>query len=140
MPDRPTLSELIAAARGHLEAHVIPTLKASGDQRLYFQTLVAANVLAIAEREIAHSRAHLLQDWALHDQLDSAAHPLPDDPQAVQAALAERDARLAAAIRAGAYDDDPRLLDLLIARTTRALEIANPRLLLTLIAEMGQPS
>lgn len=138
MPDRPNVSELIAAARGHLEAHVIPALKASGDQRLYFQTLVAANVLAIAEREIAHSRDHLLQDWALHDQLDGAAQPLPDDPQAALTALAERDARLAAAIRAGAYDGDPRLLDLLIARTTRALEIANPRLLMTLIAEMGR--
>lgn len=138
MPDRPTLTELIAAARGHLETHVIPALKAAGDQRLYFQTLVAVNVLAIAEREIAHGREHLLQDWALHDQLDGAAQPLPDDPRAAQTALFERDARLAAAIRAGAYDNDPRLIDLLIARTTRALEIANPRLLLTLIAEMGQ--
>lgn len=138
MPDRPTLDELIAAARGHLEAHVIPAIKAAGDQRLYFQTLVAANILAIAEREIAHGWGHLLEDWALHEALTGSDQPLPADPGAARTALTARDEHLAAAIRAGAYDDDPRLLDLLIGRTTRALEIANPRLLLALIAELGR--
>ena len=46
MNDRPTAAELLAAARQFLEAELIPTL---GDARLRFQTLVAANVLAIAK-------------------------------------------------------------------------------------------
>lgn len=138
MNDRPTLPELIAAVRGHLETHVIPALKAGGDPRLYFQTLIAANLLAIAGREIDGGHAHRLATWhelAIWDA-QHETYP-PADPAAFEAALAARDAALCASIRTGALDDDPALLDALIGRATRGLEIANPRLLLTLITELG---
>src|SRR5690242_14430603 len=49
MNDRPTAAELVFAVREHLEGELIPTL---ADPRLRFQTLVAANVLRIVEREL----------------------------------------------------------------------------------------
>jgi len=51
--DRPDVSELIDAVRQHLEQQVIPAVK--DDPKLYFQTLVAANVLKIAGRDLALS-------------------------------------------------------------------------------------
>ena len=50
MYDHPTAAELIAAAHMQLEQQVIPTIT---EPRLRFQTLVAANVLAIATILIA---------------------------------------------------------------------------------------
>jgi hypothetical protein len=48
MMDRPTGPKLVSAVRRFLENELIPT---QTDARLRFQTLIAANVLAIAERE-----------------------------------------------------------------------------------------
>ena len=61
MIDRPTLAELIDAARMHMETNVIPAVRE--DRKLYFRTLVAINVLKIAERELelAFVRALALQ-------------------------------------------------------------------------------
>src|SRR5207302_6017650 len=59
MNDRPTAVELVAAARQYLERELIPTLS---DARLRFQTLVAANVLSIVERELQTEEDHLLQE------------------------------------------------------------------------------
>jgi hypothetical protein len=50
MNDRPTAQELIEAARLYLEKELLPALS---DARLRFQTLVAANVLSVAGRELA---------------------------------------------------------------------------------------
>jgi hypothetical protein len=47
--DRPTPAELIEAVREFIEAEILPTVD---DHRLRFRTLVAANALAIAGREL----------------------------------------------------------------------------------------
>ncbi|MFN8531896.1 MAG: DUF6285 domain-containing protein, partial [Anaerolineae bacterium] len=59
--DRPTLTELIDAVRTHLESALIPAVK--GDARLYFQTLIAINLLKTAEREIQLRPAQQQMAW-----------------------------------------------------------------------------
>lgn len=51
MTDRPSLEELIDAVRQHIETALLPLVR--GEPKLYFQTLVALNLLRIATREIA---------------------------------------------------------------------------------------
>ncbi len=62
MNDRPTAQELVDAVRLFLEKELLPGLT---DARLRFQTLVAANVLAVAGREMAGEEALLHEEWRL---------------------------------------------------------------------------
>lgn len=136
MTDRPTLSELIEAVQLHLETQVIPAIKA--EPKLYYQTLVAINVLKIAGRELRHGYEQVRAEWMRLNALTGVELPLPPDPVAAGAALAERDAWLCDAIRAGAFDEADRraaLLAHLLARAAGALEIANPRFLAILAEE-----
>ncbi len=100
MTDRPTLEQLIEAVQQHLEAQVIPAVRA--DQRLYFQTLVAINALKIAGRELAAGPTPDLREWEDLDRLHST--PPTPAPQALKTALAARRQTVCAAIRAGQYD------------------------------------
>jgi hypothetical protein len=60
MQDRPTALELLRAVREFLEADVLPSLEG----RRRFHGLVAANVLGIVERELAHPPVtHPGDDW-----------------------------------------------------------------------------
>jgi hypothetical protein len=135
MHDRPTTLELIAAVRQHLEKELIPTLT---DARLRFQTLVAANVLAIAEREGAREEEQLQEEWKwLGDLIDlpgAAPHRLSELRQRVH----EANQRLCQAIRTGDFDEEPDwlLLSRVLRRIVeRKLEIANPRYLASFRAE-----
>jgi hypothetical protein len=129
MNDRPTAAELIAAARQHLEAELIPTLT---DARLRFQTLVAVNVLAIVERELGLEEEHLLQEWQwLADLLDLQG-PAPQRLAALRQAVRQANEALCRQIRQGRFDERSRLLALsrqLRPIVERKLEIANPRYL-----------
>lgn len=125
MYDRPTLPELIAAARLHLETAVLPITRGV-HHKLYFQTLVAINVLRVAERQIALGAGHFRAEWTRLDML-TGIQALPDDPDAWQAALTERNVRLCAEIRAGMYDDNRALFAHLVACATEQLEVANPK-------------
>src|SRR5437868_14205997 len=87
MNDRPTAVELIAAARVYLEQELIPTLT---DARLRFQTLVAANVLAIAERDLATEEAHLAEEWRLLSKLLNVADTAPDQLSALRHGVLEK--------------------------------------------------
>lgn len=128
MNDRPTLEELIEAARMHLETHVIPAIK--GDARLYFQTLVAVNVLRVAERELVVGYAHLQAEWRRLDQLEGGEQPVPASPAEALNALRARNAALAARIRAGDYDaESGALFAHLLATVRESLEVANPKFL-----------
>lgn len=129
MYDRPNLSELIDATRGHLEANIIPAIKA--DPKLYFQTLVAINVLKIAERELALKWKHFHAEWSRLDALYGTVTPIPPDPADAEAALTARLATLSDHIREGYFSPDQQaaLLAHLLAQTTDALEIANPKFL-----------
>jgi hypothetical protein len=138
MNDRPSAAELVAAARQFLEAELIPTLT---DARLRFQTLVAANVLAVVEREWATEEAHLREDWQflaeLRDVPGSAPQRLPDLRQAVR----EMNQELCERIRRGEFDDPSGFLALArqLRRTVeRKLEVANPRYLAAFQADAGE--
>lgn len=133
MYDRPTAAELIEAARLHLEQQVIPVVKAA-NHKLYFQTLVAINVMKIVERELALSAGHGRAEWSRLNML-MGEQPLPTDIAAFSAALASRNAHLCAAIRAGDFDENRVLFSHLKATTIEQLEVANPKFLATLAAE-----
>lgn len=125
MYDRPSLPELIAAARQHLESAVIPFTKTI-HHKLYFQTLVAVNVLRVAERELALAGGHFQAEWSRLNMLlgDEVA---PCDPLERAHALRRRNAALCAAIRSGQYDDSAALFSHLKACATEQLEVANPK-------------
>lgn len=133
MYDRPTAPELLQAVRQHLETNLIPLARQT-HFKLYFQTLVANNVLKIVEREIRLGEGHLRAEWSrLNMLLDSV--PPPESVQALRAQLAERNAALCRAIRAGEWDDSDLLFEHLKSTARAQLEVANPRFLQMLRAE-----
>jgi hypothetical protein len=129
MYDQPTATELLAAARAHLEQHVVAALS---DQRLRFQTLVAANVLAIVERELALADARLAAAWCRMAALEGAVDAVPPAGPALRAAVEAQTQRMCERIRAGAYDQDAArgaLLAHLRQTAIEELEVSNPRYL-----------
>ncbi|HMC88285.1 MAG TPA: DUF6285 domain-containing protein [Gemmataceae bacterium] len=129
MNDRPNTAELIAAARVYLEQELIPTLT---DARLRFQTLVAANVLAIAERDLATEEAHLAEEWRLLSKLLNVADTAPDQLSALRHGVLEKNRLLCQSILAGDFDEKSKFLELcrqLRVIVERKLEVANPRYL-----------
>ncbi|GAB4512829.1 MAG: DUF6285 domain-containing protein [Anaerolineae bacterium] len=138
MYDRPTLEELIEAARLHIESTVVPAVR--GDAKLYFQTLVAINVLKIAGRELQLGDEHAHAEWERLNVLERVEQPIPSRLPEIKAALAARNAGLSTAIRAGVYDADPNALFAHLKATVSAqLEVANPRFLKTLMDEEANP-
>lgn len=120
MIDRPVGPELLSAVRKFLESELIPV---QTDARLRFQTLVAANVLAIAEREWQHSAAQLTKEW----QWIRRWVPEGEFTE-LRPALYE----LCQRIGAGEFDDPKRFAALAadVRRSVeRKLEISNPRYL-----------
>ena len=123
MNDRPTAAELIDAVRGYLEKELLPALT---DARLRFQTLVAANVLAVAGRELASEPASLQEEWGVLDAL--LGHE--ERPAIVKPAIERRNRELCERIRAGDFDEVERFRELaqvLRHVVMRKLEVANPR-------------
>jgi Domain of unknown function (DUF6285) len=113
--DRPTLSELLEAVRGYLNAEVVP---AARDRRARFRALIAANVLAIAQREIANAAGDAAAEAVALEQLGYAGAD-PDEARR----------RLCDEIRAGRYDDPERFgaaLAFARASVVRKLAVANP--------------
>lgn len=139
MFDRPTLAELIDAARMHMETQVVPAVRE--DRKLYFRTLVAINVLKIAERELELGAGYAAQAWERLNEIEGVQMPLPQNEKALREGLAERHAALSARIRAGNYDtgDNTGLFEHLKASTVAQLEIANPKYLQRLAAEDANP-
>ena len=127
MQDRPTLTELLDAVRGFLEKDVVPAL----DGTAKFHARVAANVLAIAARELALEPGQLADEWARLDALLGPA-PRPAEAAAQRAALQERNEALCARIRAGEADAEPfrAAVRAHVEATVREkLAVANPKLL-----------
>jgi hypothetical protein len=128
MFDHPTAAELIAAARMQLEQQIIPSI---AEPRLRYQTLVAANVLAIVERELTGAEAHLAAAWRRAANLNGDAADQPAG-EMLRAAVAAQSRRLCEDIRAGVCDDRPQRQALLthLRRTAEEeLLVANPRFL-----------
>jgi len=127
MQDRPTARELIAAVRGFLEDDVVPALEG----RRRFHALVAANVLAIVERELAGEETALMAEWeALARLLGEDAPRPPERLDALRAAVRALNEVLADRIRRGEADADP-FRDAVRAHLREAvrakLRVANPR-------------
>jgi len=129
MQDRPTATELITAARQHLETEVIPSLQ---DPGVRFRTRVAANVLAIVERELALAPAQLADELARLTTLLGTQPPTPPSAGDPAAGVERETRRLWERVRVGDYDDGPRrqlLLDHLKQTAIEKLRIANPKYL-----------
>lgn len=125
--DRPHLAEVIDAARMHLETAILPAVK--GDAKLYFQTLIAVNLLRIAGREAALGAEQQRAAWADLNAFEGIDPPLPS-PDAGDGGWAARIAALCVDVRAGRLDDRDDALFALLMRLTRAqLAINNPKLL-----------
>lgn len=129
MNDRPAAPELLAAVRHFLEKELLPTLT---DARLRFQSLIAANVLAIAERELLTEEEHLVEEW---QRLAGFMTGMPEPParlQELRAGVRAAEAELCQRIRAGDFDEPERfgpLAQQLRRLVERKLEVANPRYL-----------
>ena len=129
MNDRPTAPELIQAVLGFLEAELVPSLS---DPRLRFHTLVAANVLNIALRELSGEEKQLREEWQLLAPLLGEAAEGPSCEEELRRGVRRLNEQLCAAIRSGAFDEAAELAALaaLLRRlVVRKLEVANPRYL-----------
>lgn len=133
MYDRPTATELLQAAQQHLENAVLPIARAHS-HKLYFQTLVAVNVLRIVARETELRSGHLWAEWSRLNML-LGGEDRPDSDERLHDRLQARNAALCAAIRAGEWDRNSSLFEHLKATTIEQLEVANPKFLHTLATE-----
>jgi hypothetical protein len=129
MNDRPTAPELTAAVRRFLEAELLPTVS---DARLRFQTLVAANVLAIIERELACDDEPLREEWRQLAETLQLQEPVPAGQGALGRAVRQANEKLCETIRRGEFDK-PEPFAALAAQLRRTVEqklaVANPRYL-----------
>ncbi len=128
MHDRPDMAELVAAARHYLETELLPSLT---DQRQRFQTLVAAHVLGIVERELPTEEADLR--WELSWLSDVLDEPEPRFATVADLRRKVRDGnrRLCESIREGAFDAPAAYRKLgseLREVVQRKLRVANPKL------------
>jgi len=114
--DRPTASELLAAITDFLREEATPALD-KAEPRLGFQMRVAANALAILERE---ARLGPAADAREHARL---ARLLGHD-----GSLADLNRELAQQLREGKRDErDARLMEHLDATVADKIAIANPK-------------
>jgi uncharacterized protein DUF6285 len=126
--DRPTALELLAAVREFLEAAVVPAL--GGVER--FHARVAANVLAIVEREIAVEEQTLLAEWERLARLLGHAGAAPARLEPLRGAVRGLTETLSARIREGEADRGPfgrAVRDHLRETVREKLRVANPRYL-----------
>ena len=126
MQPRPTVRELLEAVRRHLSGEVLPAIQAP---RLRFQTLVAANVLAVLGRELALSAAHSRAEWERLARLLAADGELPATVEARRQQINALNRRLCALIDTGEFDDPERWSQLLAhchATAREKLAVSNP--------------
>jgi hypothetical protein len=129
MNDRPTAKELIDAVRQYLETDLLPSLT---DQRLRFQTLVAANVLAIVARELPAEEERLREECRLLGRILGEGEAPAAGLGELRQRVSEMNARLCARIQAGEFDEPDRFRTLageLRTLVVRKLEVNNPRYL-----------
>ena len=127
MQDRPDAQELLEAVRVFLEEQVVPALEGTRQ----FHVRVAANVLAIVGRELAHGDESLRVEWRrLVALLGFPASGTPESAAALVEATRSLNEALAARVRAGDADDGPwrsQVLAHLRVMAEDRLAIANPK-------------
>ena len=135
MNDRPTAVELVAAVRQYLETELLPSL---ADARLRFQTLVAANVLAIVERELPDEEDRLREEWLWLAGLQCPSERIPTSLATLRQAVHNGNVQLCARVERGEFDSAERfraLAQQLRPIIEHKLESANPRYLAGIQAE-----
>ena len=123
--DVPGAASLLASARDALLREVVPSLDASSR----YTALMVANAMAIAARELTLGEAALRREVELLRPLTMESVP-PSDPGGADVRELRR--IVAAAVRAGRYDDAPHAASLLAALRQIAagrLAISNPKAL-----------
>ena len=128
MQDRPSARELLEAVEQFLERDVVSALE--GPKQ--FHARVAANVLAIVEREIAGEEQSLLAEWERLARLLGVAGAAPARLEALRAAVRGLTETLVGRIREGEADREPfgRVVREHVRETVREkLRVANPRYL-----------
>lgn len=127
MQDRPDARELLEAVRAFLEEQVVPALEGTRQ----FHVRVAANVLGIVSRELAHGDEGLRVEWRrLVALLEAPASEVPESGAGLVEAVRALNEGLAERIRGGDADAGPwraRVLAHLRATAEDRLAIANPR-------------
>ena len=127
MQDRPTIAELLDAVRGFLEQDALGALEGTAK----FHARVAANVLAIAGRELELEPLHLAAEWRRLDALLGEA-AAPADLAGLRESVRARTEALCERIRRGDADEGAfRTAVLAHVRATvrEKLAVANPKLL-----------
>ena len=125
MGDRPTRSELLEAVRRFIDQDLFPELE--GVRR--FHARVASNVLAIVGRELELEGTQLPARHARLQHLLGKSEPAPAERDALVAELDALEAELAAQIRSGEADAEPRRAEVvahLLASVRERLAVANP--------------
>jgi len=139
MLDRPTAEELLDAVRMHIQTHIIPIIKQ--DRKLYFQTLVAINVLRIVERELNFNcSGYVKGEWERINAILGTSDPIPESNYHLMNQLRIKNDELADGIRAGHFELSETLLDHLLETVTDQLNITNPDFLYKVLGEMDNPS
>jgi hypothetical protein len=127
MQDRPTLAELLDAVRGFLERDAIEALEGTAK----FHARVAANVLAIALRELELEPAQLAAEWQRLDAL-LGSEPAPAELGTLREAVRSRSEALCERIQRGDADGGAfrdAVFSHVRATVREKLAIANPKLL-----------
>ena len=88
------------------------------DARLRFQTQVAANVPAVAGRELTTGEEHLAEEWSLMDAV-LGKETMPLRTTELAQAIARRNDDLCQRLRAGEFDDAERTRELSEMRARR---------------------
>lgn len=141
MTDRPDLNALLEAVQSHLERNVLPAVRT--EQRLYFQTLVALNLLRIGQREISHKAELLRDEWLAINELRGEEISAPEREDHLASELDVRRTALAAEIREGKYDRPEQAAHLqgYLDRTVHAqLALNNPALAARMAKEITEKS
>jgi hypothetical protein len=126
MNSRPNAQELLAIARDTFTAEILPALP----ERLRYCGLMIANAMAIARREIETGAAPACAEFERLCLLSSEASRVLGG-EALAAAVADYNRRLANEIRAGRFDREERavLLEHLRKTTEEKLAVSNPKAL-----------
>ncbi|MFQ5665319.1 MAG: DUF6285 domain-containing protein [Candidatus Binatia bacterium] len=128
MQDRPTYSELIEAVRHFLAVDVMPVL----DGPKKFHARVAANVLAVVQRELQAERAQFQAEWQRLGALLGRTEAAPADRDSLVRGLRAGTEELCERIRRGDADAGPwrqAVVAHVRQTVTEKLVVTNPTML-----------
>jgi hypothetical protein len=127
MQDGPSAAELVVAVREHIEREILPGLT---NPKLRFQTLVAAHVLSVVEREMTAGAGPLQAELSSLRALDGEP-PLAEGQgmttEELKDEVRRRTRALCAAIRSGAVSGSANVVEHVRGTVLAKLAVSNPR-------------